>query len=248
MRRTGIQLFSLRDQEGSLPEQVEMAAEAGFEGVEYAGLDDEDPADLAMMCEELDVEIAAAHVSMEELDVSFEETVDTYQRLGCDTLIIPHMDEEYFTSAESVERLAGELDELADRLADRGMRLGYHNHAHEFVSREGEGSMFHRFVEELGEDVVLELDVGWATVAGYDPVDLLEQWGDDVYAIHVTDVASAEPYRPARMGDGEVGVAGCLAMAAEQGVEWQIYEREDFADAEAMLGEEYDRLSAYTGR
>ena len=58
---------------------------------------------------------------------------------------------------------------FAGNLAERGIRLGYHNHAFEFAPLE-RTTVWAILLAELPAEVELELDVYWAAVGGRDPL------------------------------------------------------------------------------
>ena len=57
--------------------------------------------------------------------------------IGCPTIIVPWLPEADRLTHSDVRRFAAELGDLAVRFADRGLRLGYHNHAFEFDPIDG---------------------------------------------------------------------------------------------------------------
>jgi len=122
---------------------------------------------------------------------------------------------------------------LADRLADRGLELGYHNHDHEFVSLESdELSAFEFLIDETDNSLAIELDIGWTTAAGYDPIALLKQLEGRIPLVHIKDVADGQPVE---LGDGAVAIDSCAAAARNAGAKWLIYEHDEPADPAASL-------------
>jgi len=93
MTRPAIQLYTLRDVDRPFTEVLELVADAGFEGVEFAYRVTE--ADPAAVVETLDVtglDVAGAHVGLDRLEESFDETVDRYEELGVENVIVPWID------------------------------------------------------------------------------------------------------------------------------------------------------------
>jgi sugar phosphate isomerase/epimerase len=113
----------------------------------------------------------------------FEDARD----LGIQTVIDPFAAPDRWQSAESVAQVAAELNEAAKLAADYGIRVGYHNHAHELQSVIDGQSALELLASQLDEAVVLEVDTYWAAVGGQDPVELLKRLGDRVVALHVKD-------------------------------------------------------------
>ena len=223
MVRPAIQLYTLRKIDESVPELIERVGRTDLEGVELAGLGDADPETVAEALDANGVEAVSAHVSLDDLSDDFETTVDTYEAVGCEMLVIPSVGAERFADADAVGQFAGDLTDLADRLADRGMRLGYHNHSFEFEDVGGEPAL-DRLAAET-ESVDFEFDVGLATFAGADPIRFLRAHADRIPLVHFTDsVPGDEDRLHVDYGEGQVDLARCARVAAEIDAEWGIYE------------------------
>ena len=82
---------------------------------------------------------------------------------------------------------ADRLNQAAERAAEYGLRVGYHNHTQEFAASFGGRSAFEVFAEQLRDDVTLEVDLYWAATAKQDVPALLGRLGDRVKALHVKD-------------------------------------------------------------
>lgn len=227
MARSAVQLYSLREVEESLPELIVRAGNAGYEGVEYATrVSDAEPEAVRSALAEAGVISVAAHVSIDVLEDDLEATVEFYRSLGCDRLVVPWLDPEHFESAAAVEAAADRLLALAERVADQGARLYYHNHVHEFVEVDGQPA-FELFAEATDESLGLELDLGWAA-AGADPVSLLDRWGERASLVHVSD--ADKEGSPTEVGDGVLDIADCATAVRDSEVEWAIYEHDEPTD------------------
>ena len=76
--------------------------------------------------------------------------------------------------------------------------------------------------------MAFQLDVLWATDGGADPVDLLNRFGDRIFALHVKDginVAAPANATPVKMGTGEMDFEPIL-QAAEGYVKYYVYEQD----------------------
>lgn len=125
--RPAIQLHTVREIDASLPEVIRYVADAGYEGVEFAGAFlDADPQAVKRALTETGVVPVAAHVDLPRLERNVESIVDRCQFVGCDHVIIPHLGADLFRTTATVDRLASRLDELAERLGSRGIELGFH--------------------------------------------------------------------------------------------------------------------------
>lgn len=236
----GVQLYTLRHLDATLPELVRLVADAGFDGVELADLGDADPADLRRSIDDAGVRVAGAHVGVGRLEDDLDAVAATYRPLGCDAVVVPRLDEACFADVSAVDATARRLSTLAVRTAEHGLHLRYHNHDHEFVRLAGT-TAFERLVDTAADRVGFELDVGWVAAAGQDPVDLLERFGDRIAMVHLKDV-DAGAGAPVDLGAGDVDVDGCVRAARAADVEWLLFEHDSPADPRASLEVAAERL------
>lgn len=167
------------------------------------------------------------------------------KKLGVQTIIDPMIDPELWKTRESVVELAKAVTAIADEAAKHGFKFGYHNHAFEFETKIDGTSAWTIFVENLGDNVVIELDTYWAHIGGADAVEEINKLGNRLVAIHVKDGKRvpgltfpdiAKHQVPA--GQGEVPVAAIIKAAqnAIPVVEFDFYEGGDIFDGvEASL-------------
>lgn len=132
--RPAIQLYSLREFDEPLTMTLRRVAEAGFDGVEFANrVVDADAAEVAATLDKTGLVPFAAHVSYNDLTgPRLDELLETYETVGCDTLVIPHVSANRFRTENQVETLIEDLRDLQETLAERGFDLWYHNSHHEF--------------------------------------------------------------------------------------------------------------------
>jgi len=143
--------------------------------------------------------------------------------LGTETVIVPYLDPARWADADGVAGVARDLNEMAARLADQGMRLGYHNHDFELSGMVGGRPALEVLAGQLDDRVLLEVDTYWAAVGGQDVAALLGRLGDRVGYLHVKDgpVVNREDYMTA-VGGGRMPVAEILA--ASPSARWHIVE------------------------
>ena len=77
------------------------------------------------------------------------------------------------------------LTELADRLAERGLRLAYHHHMGTVVETPAE---IDRLMAATGGSVGLLLDTGHLAFAGADPANIAWRHGSRISHVHCKDV------------------------------------------------------------
>lgn len=146
---------------------------------------------------------------------------DAAETLGMATVIDPYTEPGRWERLEQIEETARLLNAAAEIGARRGIRVGYHNHAHELeVTFDGRTGL-EVLADLLDERVVLEVDLYWVARAGVDSASLLRTLGDRVIAVHVKDgtldpdaVTAYPPADQVPAGQGVVPLREALAAAS----------------------------------
>jgi sugar phosphate isomerase/epimerase len=221
--QTAVQLYTFDGSPLSLTAQLEAVEDAGFDGVEFAGLP-ADPGPVRSTLNSLDLQAPSAHIPLSTLEGGVESAVEPYRELDIETVVIPYLDRERLR-AGTIMGAAAAIDTVAAELGKQGLEVAYHNHDAEFESVD-ETFALDVLLEETG--VGLELDVGWAAAAGADPVALIDRYADRLTAIHLKDMRfdSTVPREAVTvdLGEGDVDLDGCLDAAAAADVDWLIFE------------------------
>jgi sugar phosphate isomerase/epimerase len=139
---------------------------------------------------------------------------DAAQTIGMRTVIQPMVAVDRWADLDGVVGTARALNEIAEKAADRGLVVGYHNHWWELESRIGGTAALELFVEHLDDAVVLEVDTYWAEVGGVGAVELLGRLGDRVRFLHVKDgPATKVTLDQVAVGSGGLDVLAIMAAA-----------------------------------
>lgn len=230
--RLSVQLWSVRetlkeDFEGTL----KALADQGFDGVEFAGYFgaySDRPADLKDFLTSIGLTGSGAHVPAMQLDQAFAETIDFYQKLGVDTLIIP-WDERAF-SDDQIDVFVNELVRLSERMKPLNMKVGFHNHAQEW-SQFGEKTYFEYIGDRTPDSVVLQQDVGWTLHAGKDPIAFARSYPGRILTVHFKSPARESGESVPIIGlDGVEWNAIYEATVEVGGAEWIVIEQEEYPD------------------
>jgi len=258
-----VQLYSVRDQlTQDLDGTVARLAAMGLREVEVFDFVHRAPA-LAAAFERHGVRARTGHASLLSDGLPFNdpalaaadqpkppshETVFAAARaLGLEIVIDPFVAPQRWLSEEEVLATAVRLNAAAERAADAGLRVGYHNHSQEFVASFRGVSAYELFAEQLRDDVVLEVDLYWAATARQDVAALLRRLGDKVAAVHLKDgVVGADPFQPGApkldpatldqrpAGQGELPLLEYLAAAPA--VEFGVIEFDHYAGGDIFDG------------
>jgi sugar phosphate isomerase/epimerase len=154
------------------------------------------------------------------------ETFAAAAALGMRIVIDPFVAPDRWADRDEVARTADRLNAAAAEAAEHGLRVGYHNHAHEFAHSFDGVSAYEYFAERLDDAVALELDAYWAAIGGQDVAALAGRLGSRLVALHVKDGSTAEPDAAPRgqvpAGEGDVPLTAVLDAAP--GLEYAVLE------------------------
>lgn len=236
MTHSALQLHTLRNLDESLDEKLDLAVDAGYAGVQFTPDFDGLAADTVRdMVDARDLELAGCHISLEDFEESYAESTEYYIELGCRDLVVSSYDPEAFTSKAGVDGVVEHLAGLADRLADDGFDLHYHNHLFEFEDL-GDERAYERFLDQTAGVIAPEVDTGLAHCGGADPAALIDRYGDRIELIHLTDsIPGSDETVHMDLGDGEVDLAACVDDAQDGEVAWIIYENGRTDDPPASI-------------
>ncbi|MGH7291529.1 MAG: sugar phosphate isomerase/epimerase family protein, partial [Myxococcota bacterium] len=182
-----VQLYSLRDEcAADFVGVLKRVAAMGYVGVELAGFNDLTPDELGRVLADTGLRLASAHQGLDPAE-AFEPALDTYQKLGTDTVVVPAISPDDFVDANTVARAADRLNTANEKLKERSLTLGYHNHWWELQQSIDDRPALLALFDRLEPGIVAEVDIYWARVGGVDPAALLRELGDRVGLLHVKD-------------------------------------------------------------
>ncbi|WP_019179677.1 sugar phosphate isomerase/epimerase family protein [Microbacterium yannicii] len=150
-----------------------------------------------------------------------EVVFDAAEKLGMTTVIDPYTEPARWQTREQIEETARLLNAAAEIGASRGIRVGYHNHAHELEATFDGKTGLEVLADLLDPRVVLEVDLYWVARAGVYSPELLRTLGDRVIAVHVKDgtldpeaIAAYPPADQVPAGQGVVPLREALEAAS----------------------------------
>ena len=239
----GIQLYAVRD---ALDEDFEgtltTLATIGYREVEFAGLHGRPAAEVRALLDRLKLTAPSGHISLDDLEQTFEMAVADAKALGHRWVIIPWLPEALRT-IPGYTQVAERMSRLAPRLRQAGLRLGYHNHYFEF-DRLGDGSTCGYDIllqRTAAAGVMMELDLFWIRKGGADAADYFRRYPDRFRLAHVKDMAADGSQ--VNVGDGVIPWPALLRTARKAGVEHFFLEHDEPPDQLAFARESYRYLS-----
>jgi sugar phosphate isomerase/epimerase len=190
-----------------------------------------------------------------DLDPTNEQFADVKQK-GFQYAVIPYVPPDKRGDLNVMKALAASFQKAGERAKAHGLQLCYHNHAFEFEPMNGTMPLEILMGETKPDDVKLEMDIFWVTVAGHNPVELLRKYSGRVPLIHLKDKMKGVPAEPQynekvpkeafkEIGNGTINMPAVLAAADHAGAQHYFVEQDQTPDPINSLRESYTYLRAH---
>ncbi len=228
-----LQLYSLReDAAKDFPLVLEKTAAMGYKGVEYAGIHDHDPAEVARIVADLGMESVSAHLGLATPE-NVSEIVDQAKALGIRCVVSGGGPPDYETE-DKIKALAERFETSAELLEPHGIAMGYHNHWWEF-DHDLAGRCPHDILMSHTRKLFAQVDIYWVAFGGHDPAEVIRRNTGRVTLLHIKDgdLVKNDEGRPTNphmaVGAGKVDTPAAVAAGQECGAEWLIVELDSCA-------------------
>lgn len=231
----GLQLWTVRNQMAEDPKAtIKAIAEAGYRQVELMNVLDSQS--IVEMAKEHGLEVRSAFFNWESIAnpgkqgvPSVEAVIEKAKSFGLEYLVFGYVGRSNRDTAEKLRALCDRANVAAEKIDAAGMKMSYHNHSFEFETLEGDTTGFDIFMERFDPKLVnFELDVFWAAIGGWDPVETMGKLGKRLGQIHLKDLKAEqgtiydEGKVPAdafqEVGDGVLDMNKIVQVATDLGV------------------------------
>lgn len=232
------QMYTVRDfakTEADLADTLAKISRIGYPAVQMSGvgaMSGPDPLVTARqartMLDDNGLRCIATHRSFDDLKTKTDDEIALHQTLGCDYAAIGGIGSYGGEGEAGYRRFVADAQPVIARLKAAGIRFGYHNHDFEFARGGPHGrTLYDVLVDEGSPDLMLEIDVYWASHAGLNPERLVTRCAGRVPVIHVKDkeVIEGGPVM-APVGEGNLDWAHLLPACRAAGVEWYAVEQD----------------------
>lgn len=208
-----LQLYTLRDDAAAdLHATLDAVAEAGYAGVELAGLYDLTPSALKAEFDARGLKVIGAHSGYADLLADVPAAIELCRVFETSRLTVPWIEGDWRDSIGNMRALGASLAAAGQQLRDAGIQLCYHNHAFEFEMEDETGTGFAAVLDGGNGYIKAELDLYWVAKAGKNPITELQRLTGNVPLVHVKDMSEDGDFRP--VGDGIIDYKGSVLQAA----------------------------------
>ena len=242
-----VQVYSVRDDaKADLRGTLEKIKAMGYDGVEFAGLYGNKPADIKKMCEEIGLVPISAHVPYLDMMGAPKGILSQYAEIGCKYVAIPYLSSEYRPGTPCFPEVIENAKTLGKVAKELGMQLLYHNHDFEFLKIDGKYALDILYEEVPAEYLQTELDTCWVNVGGEVPADYIGKYSGRAPVVHLKDfygeksdnmyeligIKSDAPKKPSGfelrpVGSGIQDFPAILKAAEAAGSEWVVVEQDN---------------------
>lgn len=248
----GLQLYSVRellpkDFDGTLKQLHGM----GYGVVEAAGYYNKTAAEWKHAMDQAGLRCISTHHPLGMLKGHEDELIEYGKQIGLEYMICSspmHRDPAAHgpMTLDDWRWVADEFNRIGAKVKAAGMQFGYHNHVGEFQQENGVV-----FYDELLKQtdpklVILEMDCGWVTAAGRNPVEWLSKTPERFPLLHVKDMAKGPDgkWHSVVMGKGVVDYHPILKAAT--GLKQYFIEQEEFkGDALSELHQDAEYMQKF---
>lgn len=206
----GLELYTVgKEMEDDPAGTLKKVAAAGYKEVELSPLSKIGAKDLKKMLGDNGLTNPAGHYMLTDLQKDLDSKIAFAKELGQHYMItsVPWIADMSRVHADPAKGQLGffmallgaftlddykwnaeQYNKVGELVNKAGLQLGYHNHNFEFKKFENGVTGYDTFLRLTDPDLVkFEMDCGWVTVAGHDPIAYLRKFPDRYRLLHIKD-------------------------------------------------------------
>ncbi|HKN25788.1 MAG TPA: sugar phosphate isomerase/epimerase [Candidatus Acidoferrum sp.] len=261
--KVGVQLYTVRDlMKTDFAGTIAKVASIGYKEVEFAGYYDHSPKDVRAILDKVGLTAPACHVGMDVVENHWPETIDAAHTIGHTFIVCPWIDDKDRNSADSWKRIIEGFNKAGEASKKANIQFAYHNHWWEFgpnASLGGKLPYDYLLASTDPNFVKMEMDLGWISVAGQDPVAYFKRYPGRFPLVHVKDFKSLPKIAPDQLasfnsttleegdmtapGSGIIDWKRIFSHSDEAGIQHYFLEHDMPKDPFATLTDGYKYLS-----
>ena len=261
--KVGVQLYTVRDlMKTDFAGTIAKVASTGYKEVEFAGYFDHSPQDVRSILDKNGLTAPSCHVSLDVVQNKWPETIEAAKTIGHSFIVCPWIDENMRNSADAWKKVVETFNKAGETSKKAGIQFAYHNHWWEFGPNAALGGKltYDYLLASTDKNLVkMEMDLGWISVAGHDPVAYFKQYPGRFPLVHVKDFKSLPKLAPDQIasfnagplehgdmtapGSGIIDWKRIFSHSDEAGIKHYFLEHDSPQDPWATLTDGYKYLS-----
>jgi len=201
LAKIGIQLYTLRNEMAKDPvKTLTSVAQAGYKQIEL--MDVMDAAQLMPIAKDKGLYATSAFLKWNILGestpaagtTSLEQCIEEANKHNIKYLVFGYIGKGNRERADQFKATAERSNKAGEKCKKAGIQLCYHHHSFEFQPLEAGKTGMDIFIENFDKELVkFEIDIFWAAIGGWDPVQTLEKLAGRVAQVHLKDLLPKTP-------------------------------------------------------
>jgi sugar phosphate isomerase/epimerase len=246
----GLQLYSVREMlPADFAGTLQKLGALGYREVEAAGFFGHSAQDVKQAMSDAGLRCVSAHYAWPELSRDLDKIIEFHHQISADYIICSFpgfkdpsrlKDHSYSGQVRSftIEDWrwnAEQFNGVGATIKAAGLEFGYHNHTMEFAAQDGIVPFDELLRLTDPALVTIEMDCGWVTVGGGDPVGYLHRYPRRISMLHVKDfkpsdkpTGPANPPVAAEMGRGTIDFHALFKAAKKGRIKHCFVEQEEY--------------------
>ena len=223
------QLYTLRDftkTPKDIASTLAKVKKMGYDAVQLSAMGKIDPKELNKILQTEGLVCCATHEDIERLRDEPNAVMDEHKLWNCKYTAIGG----FFPQkpvAKDWPDFAKSFNAIARKYEASPLRLGYHNHSHEFARYDSKTAL-QTLLDNFSKDVWMEIDTYWIQHGGADPAAWIDKVAGRIPCVHLKDMAITNDREQlmAEVGEGNLNWPSILAACKRAKVEWYVVEQD----------------------
>lgn len=234
----GLQLYTLRDSIPQDPKGVlQKVSSFGYKELETFAYGDGKIFGMAFKefgsyVKSLGMRVCSGHYGLDlAKSDKWEKAVTDAKSIGQQYMVVPYIQDTERKSIDDYKKICASLNRAGEVCNKNGVRFGYHNHAFEFETLDGQIPYDVMLAELDHKNVGMEMDLYWVVRAGKDPVAYFEKYPGRFEQWHIKDMDKSNKDRNADVGSGSIDFKMLFSKAKQAGMKHFYVEQESYPGA-----------------
>lgn len=228
----GIQLYTLRDivNEDFIGTLTKLS-QIGYNSIESDGYNagkfyGYSPTEYKNILADLDLKPVSSHckINVNNAKKVAEDTLNA----GISYVILPYISRDRRKSLDTYKEHAEEMNLIGEQCNQLGLKFGYHNHAFEFETMDGQLPYDILLNETDANKVCMQLDLYWMVYGGYNPLEYFNKYPGRFELWHVKDMANDSKHESTEVGSGTLDFPAIFNKRSLSGMQYYFVEQESF--------------------